>query len=86
MKPACTCSNEAPVVSLQPEEGLGLIFRQPPGEFLLHDGECLRGGVKYLFRSDVMYRRQEPATAVDAQAEQIDLLAKQQLEQLANFR
>jgi len=46
-----------PVLSVRPAAGLGVVFRQPPGEELLHDGEELSGGVKYLFRSDVMYRR-----------------------------
>ena len=50
------CS-EAPVLSVQPETGLGVVFRQPPGESLLHDGEQVFLGTKYLFRSDVMYRR-----------------------------
>jgi len=46
-----------PVLSVAPEAGLAVIFRQPPGEQLLHDGEELSDGLKYLFRSDVMYRR-----------------------------
>ena len=45
------------VLSVQPEAGLGVVFRQPPGAELLHDGELLTGGTKYLFRSDVMYQR-----------------------------
>ena len=46
-------------VAVAPEAGLCCCFRQPPAAFLLHDGEELRGGVKYLLRSDVMYRRVE---------------------------
>jgi len=46
-----------PTLAVQPEVGLGVVFRQPPGEQLLHDGEELRGGYKFLFRTDVMYRR-----------------------------
>lgn len=45
------------VLSVQPGAGLGVVFRQPPGAELLHDGELLTGGTKYLFRSDVMYQR-----------------------------
>lgn len=45
--------------AVEPEAGRCLLFRQPPGECYLHDGEELRSGVKYLFRSDVMYRRRE---------------------------
>ena len=46
-----------PVMVVTPEPGLGVIFRQPPGEHLLHDGEALGSGLKYLFRTDIMYRR-----------------------------
>ena len=51
------------VLSVSPEPGLAVVFRQPPGERLLHDGEMLAAGVKYLFRSDVMYRRRARAAA-----------------------
>jgi hypothetical protein len=44
-------------LSVVPETGLCLVFRQPPGKNYYHDGEKLSSGVKYLFRSDVMYRR-----------------------------
>mmetsp|Transcript_41347 Transcript_41347/g.68778 ORF Transcript_41347/g.68778 Transcript_41347/m.68778 type:complete len:284 (-) Transcript_41347:341-1192(-) len=47
-----------PVLQLRPLKGMAVIFRQPPHENLLHDGEELgSGALKYLFRSDVMYRR-----------------------------
>jgi len=50
--------NGPPALNIQPSTGLALIFRQPPGTHYVHDGEELRGfGVKYLFRSDVFYRR-----------------------------
>jgi len=39
-----------------PRAGEALIFRQPPAAQYYHDGEELRSGVKYLFRTDVMYR------------------------------
>lgn len=48
---------DPPTLSVQPEAGLSVVFRQPPGADLLHDGEELREGTKFLFRSDVMYRR-----------------------------
>lgn len=47
------------VLSINPEAGLGVLFRQPSDEFLLHDGEELKSGLKYLFRSDVMYRKRK---------------------------
>ena len=45
------------LTSVQPEAGVCLLFRQPPGAYLAHSGEVLKSGVKYLIRSDVMYRR-----------------------------
>lgn len=44
-------------LQLQPEAGTACLFQHGPGQALLHDGERLRGGVKYLLRTDVMYRR-----------------------------
>ena len=41
-----------------PETGLCLIFRQPPSQRYLHEGLELKSGLKYLFRSDVMYQEQ----------------------------
>lgn len=43
--------------AVTPKAGLCVLFRQPPGERYYHDGEELRSGLKYLFRSDVMYRQ-----------------------------
>lgn len=40
-----------------PKAGSCLLFRQPPGQSYYHDGEELASGLKYLLRSDVMYRR-----------------------------
>merc|ERR1719263_2269256 len=37
------------VLRVAPEPGLAVVFRQPPGEALLHDGEQLAAGVKLLF-------------------------------------
>jgi hypothetical protein len=45
--------------AVSPSPGLCLLFRQPPGKAYYHDGEELLSGVKYLFRSDVMYRRRQ---------------------------
>ena len=56
---------------VQPEAGLAALFLQnPQPEAPLHDGEMLLGGVKYLLRTDVMYRREAPlATAQPAEAD-----------------
>mmetsp|Transcript_23744 Transcript_23744/g.74748 ORF Transcript_23744/g.74748 Transcript_23744/m.74748 type:complete len:256 (+) Transcript_23744:101-868(+) len=47
-------------VVVTPKAGLCLLFRQPPEKLYYHDGQELASGLKYLFRSDVMYRRQRP--------------------------
>merc|ERR1712220_28138 len=47
-----------PVLVVQPEAGLAVVFRQPPHEFLPHDGEQLKDGTKFLIRTDVLYRRE----------------------------
>jgi len=44
-------------VAVEPEAGMCLLFRQPPEKCYRHDGEELKSGLKYLLRSDVMYRR-----------------------------
>jgi len=44
-------------LSVKPQTGLCLLFRQPHGQSYLHDGEKVGSGLKYLLRSDVMYRR-----------------------------
>ena len=40
-----------------PAAGRCLLFRQPPGRSYYHDGEEVGSGCKYLFRTDVMYRK-----------------------------
>jgi prolyl 4-hydroxylase len=42
--------------SVQPRVGEALVFRQPPHSCYSHDGEEVSSGLKYLLRSDVMYR------------------------------
>lgn len=42
--------------SVVPEAGLALVFRQPHAQRYLHEGKELKSGIKYLFRTDVMYR------------------------------
>jgi hypothetical protein len=48
----------APTFSVRPKPGMALVFRQPPDRGLLHDGERVASGVKYLLRTDVMYVRE----------------------------
>jgi|EP00802_Teleaulax_amphioxeia_P024926 hypothetical protein len=45
------------IYALEPATGTACVFRQPPGAHLLHDGEAVSRGFKYLLRTDVMYRR-----------------------------
>lgn len=52
-----TSDRRKPDLAIVPQTGLCLLFRQPPGQQYYHDGEQLQSGFKYLFRSDVMYRR-----------------------------
>lgn len=39
-----------------PEAGSAVLFRQPPQEKIPHDGDAVAEGIKYLFRTDVMYK------------------------------
>merc|ERR1711907_825189 len=52
--------------SVKGEAGMCCLFRQPPGALYFHDGEQLYSGEKYLFRSDVMYRRRPTAAEAEA--------------------
>jgi prolyl 4-hydroxylase len=54
------------VTSVTPETGLGLIFRQPPGARYVHEGEAVTSGLKYLIRTDVMYKSLGDYTATPA--------------------
>ena len=51
------------VLSVAPVAGRAVLFRQPPEANILHDGEKLLAGVKYLLRTDVMYRRRRAERA-----------------------
>ena len=48
----------APVSLVHFSAGLALVFRQPPTARLLHDGQRVEEGVKYLLRTDIMYRQE----------------------------
>ena len=42
-------------VSISPHAGLAVLFLQDEGNLLLHEGERIKGGHKYIFRTEVMY-------------------------------
>ncbi len=42
-----------PEVAIKPETGMGLLFQHP----IIHEGSVVVSGVKYVARSDLMYRR-----------------------------
>lgn len=42
-----------PAVSIRPETGMALLFQHP----IIHEGSLVTAGVKYVARSDLMYRR-----------------------------
>mmetsp|Transcript_16670 Transcript_16670/g.37540 ORF Transcript_16670/g.37540 Transcript_16670/m.37540 type:complete len:335 (-) Transcript_16670:121-1125(-) len=66
-------SDDQVLASVAPEQGLCVLFFQPG---LLHEGEDLRGGVKHILRTDVMFRR-DPDTKpqlTPRQAEALSLL------------
>lgn len=42
-----------PEVAIRPETGMGLLFQHP----IIHEGSVVTSGVKYVARSDLMYRR-----------------------------
>lgn len=42
-----------PEVAIQPETGMALLFQHP----IIHEGSVVNSGVKYVARSDLMYRR-----------------------------
>ena len=44
-----------PEIAIQPETGLGLLFQHP----IIHEGSLVTSGVKYVARTDLMYRLQQ---------------------------
>ncbi|MBL8810178.1 MAG: 2OG-Fe(II) oxygenase [Planctomycetaceae bacterium] len=42
-----------PEVAIKPETGMALLFQHP----IIHEGSIVKSGVKYVARSDLMYRR-----------------------------
>jgi hypothetical protein len=51
------------IASVVPAAGKCVVFRQLPYARLLHDGEAVKSGVKYLFRTDVIYSLHAKTTA-----------------------
>ncbi|PHS13781.1 MAG: 2OG-Fe(II) oxygenase [Blastopirellula sp.] len=48
-----------PKIAIEPEIGMGLLFQHP----LIHEGSIVTSGVKYVARTDLMYRRIENISA-----------------------
>eukprot|EP00854_Cymbomonas_tetramitiformis_P010091 gene10091-11943_t len=71
-------ADNAAILSLKPETGTASVFRQTPGARILHDGEEVVTGVKYLLRTDVMYKafdlEQEEALEAFTTREEQDLM------------
>ena len=44
-----------PPLSIQPEQGLGVVFQHP----IVHEGAEVLSGIKYVARTDLMYRKPE---------------------------
>ena len=45
-----------PEKAIKPRAGLGLLFQHP----IIHEGAEVRAGTKYVVRTDLMYRQEEP--------------------------
>ena len=57
---------KAELCRVAPQRGMALLHAHGR-RCLLHEGEEVRRGVKYLLRADIMYRRQPPALAAEEQ-------------------
>jgi len=65
-----------------PEIGLALLFNH----HMLHEGQALESNVKYLMRSDIMYRRKDPPVMGTKEIQGMELLKQaQQKEQEKSF-
>ncbi|MFK7768373.1 MAG: 2OG-Fe(II) oxygenase [Mariniblastus sp.] len=42
-----------PEISIEPEVGMGLLFQHP----IIHEGSVVNSGIKYVARTDLMYRK-----------------------------
>jgi len=69
-------NNVVVLKKLNPEAGMLLVFQHD----MLHEGEILRSGNKYMLRTEVVYRRQEPV--LKDSPEQIARVMIYQAEQL----
>merc|ERR1719401_343594 len=70
------------IATVQPEPGLCLLFFQPG---LLHEGEDLKQGHKYILRTDMMCRR-DPATKKKRTPKEAEALSLVQQGQAAEER
>jgi hypothetical protein len=71
------------LASIPPEAGSCLLFLQPG---LLHEGEDLRSGTKYILRSDVMFRRDPKSVAAQLSPQQLEAMRVLEQAQIAEER
>jgi tetratricopeptide (TPR) repeat protein len=62
------------IKSISPAQGSALVFHH----YLLHEGELLKEGYKYILRSDIIYKRYNFPDTIPAEREGIDWLIKAQ--------
>lgn len=48
-----------PFLMVKPEVGMGLVFMQPENKYIIHDGEKVCDGEKYIMRTDIIYVKEE---------------------------
>lgn len=58
-------------LTVRPTPGLCLLFRQPPGASYVHEGLAVKNGIKYLFRTDVMYTKENTESEMYEEDEHI---------------
>jgi len=69
------CAEEENIVGcVVPETGMAIVFNH----YMLHEGEALRTNVKYIMRSDVMYRRNTPPEMDPKELQGINLFIEAQ--------
>jgi len=71
----CFCAEEQHILHrVVPVSGMALVFNHN----ILHEGEALKSGVKYLMRSDIMFRRQNSLEIDPKERRAIEIMAQAQ--------